>query len=108
LRNKADTRHTQTNCGKKLRKALWIRHKTATPTATNTQQHALKQMIEKLPKAHTQTNCGKKLRKALWIRHKTATPTAHAILAKSDHNKHPTQQHIPKAMIEKLPKITLT
>ena len=49
---------------------------------------------------HTQTNCGKKLRKALWIRHKTATPTAHAILAKSDHNKHPTQQHVPKAMIE--------
>jgi hypothetical protein len=50
LRNKADTRHTQTNCGKKLRKALWIRHKTETPTTTNTQQHALKQMIEKLPK----------------------------------------------------------
>jgi len=41
-----------------------------------------------------------KLKKPPLTRHKTATPTAHAILAKSDLNKHPTQQHVPKAMIE--------
>ena len=34
----------------KLKKPPLTRHKTATPTTTNTQQHALKQMIEKLPK----------------------------------------------------------
>jgi hypothetical protein len=43
------------------------------------------------------------------IRHKTATPTMHAILMKSgyNHNKHLITQHVPKAIIEKLPKITL-
>jgi hypothetical protein len=51
-----------------------------------------------------------KLKKPLRIRHKTATPITHAILMKSgyNHNKHPTQQHVPKQIIEKLPKITLT
>ncbi len=34
----------------KLKKPPWIRHKTATQITTNTQQHALKQMIEKLLK----------------------------------------------------------
>ncbi len=34
----------------KLRKAPWIRHKTATPTTTNTQQHAPRQTMEKLLK----------------------------------------------------------
>jgi len=50
-----------------------------------------------------------KLKKPLWIRHKTATPTMHAILAKSNynHNKHLTQQHVPRKTIEKLPKVTL-
>jgi len=51
-----------------------------------------------------------KLKKPLWIRHKTATPIAHAILMKSNynHNKHLIQQHVPRKIIEKLPKITLT
>jgi hypothetical protein len=45
----------------------------------------------------------------LWIRHKTATPTMHAILAKSgyNHNKHLTQQHVPRKIMEKLPKVVL-
>jgi len=51
-----------------------------------------------------------RLKRPLWIRHKTATPITHAILAKSDynHNKHLIQQHVPRKIIEKLPKITLT
>jgi len=50
-----------------------------------------------------------KLKRLLWIKHKTATPITHAILAKSDynHNKHLIQQHVPRKIIEKLPKITL-
>jgi len=50
-----------------------------------------------------------KLKKPLRIRHKTATPTMHAILMKSgyNHNKHLTQQHVPKKIIEKLPKVVL-
>ena len=38
-----------------------------------------------------------------------ATPIMHVILAKSNynHNKHLIQQHVLKAMMEKLPKITL-
>ena len=50
-----------------------------------------------------------KLKKPLWFRYKTATPTMHAILAKSNynHNKHLTQQHVPRKTIEKLPKVTL-
>ena len=50
-----------------------------------------------------------KLKKPLWIRHKTATPITHAILMKSNynHNKHLTQQHVPRKTIEKLPKVTL-
>ena len=37
------------------------------------------------------------------------TPTMHAILMKSNynHNKHLTTQHVPRKIIEKLPKITL-
>jgi len=51
-----------------------------------------------------------KLKKPLWIRHKTATPTMHAILMKSNynHNKHLTQQHVPRKIMEKLPKVVLT
>jgi hypothetical protein len=47
-----------------------------------------------------------RLKRPLWIRHKTATPITHAILAKSNHNhnKHLIQQHVLKAMMEKLPK----
>jgi hypothetical protein len=50
-----------------------------------------------------------KLKKPLWIRHKTATPTMHAILAKSNynHNKHLIQQHVPRQIMEKLPKVVL-
>jgi hypothetical protein len=50
-----------------------------------------------------------KLKKPLRIRHKTATPITHAILMKSNynHNKHLTQQHAPKTMMEKLPKVVL-
>jgi hypothetical protein len=47
-----------------------------------------------------------KLKRPLWIRHKTATPITHAILMKSNHNKHLTQQHAPKT-IEKLPRVVL-
>ena len=38
-----------------------------------------------------------------------ATPIMHAILMKSNHNhnKHLIQQHVPKTMIEKLPKVVL-
>ena len=38
-----------------------------------------------------------------------ATPIMHAILMKSNynHNKHLTQQHVPKKIIEKLPKVVL-
>jgi len=51
-----------------------------------------------------------KLKKPLRIRHKTATPTMHAILMISgyNHDRHLIQQHVPKKIIEKLPKITLT
>ena len=50
-----------------------------------------------------------KLKKPLWFRHKTATPTMHAILAKSNHNhnKHLITQHVPRKIIEKLPKVVL-
>jgi hypothetical protein len=50
-----------------------------------------------------------KLKKPLWIRHKTATPITHAILMKSNynHNKHLIQQHVPRKIIEKLPRVTL-
>ena len=50
-----------------------------------------------------------KLKGPLWIRHKTATPITHAILTKSNHNhnKHLIQQHVPRKIMEKLPKITL-
>jgi hypothetical protein len=50
-----------------------------------------------------------KLKRPLWIRHKTATPIMHAILMKSNHNhnKHLIQQHVPKTMIEKLPRVVL-
>jgi len=50
-----------------------------------------------------------KLKGPLWIRHKTATPIMHAILMKSNHNhnKHLIQQHVPKTMIEKLPRVVL-
>jgi len=42
-------------------------------------------------------------------RHKTATPTMHAILMKSNynHNKHTTQQHTPRKIMEKLQKVML-
>jgi hypothetical protein len=38
------------------------------------------------------------------------TPTIHAILMKSNynHNKHPTQQHALRKIIEELPKVTPT
>jgi hypothetical protein len=51
-----------------------------------------------------------KLKKPLWIRHKTATLTMHAILAKSNHNhdRHLTQQHVPRKIMEKLPEVVLT
>jgi len=44
------------------------------------------------------------------VLHNNATPTAHAILAKSNynHNKHLITQHVPKKMIEKLPRVVLT
>ena len=50
-----------------------------------------------------------RLKRPLWIRHNTATPITHAILMKSNynHNKHLIQQHVLKAMMEKLPKVTL-
>jgi hypothetical protein len=44
-------------------------------------------------------------------RHKTATPTMHAILMKSNYNQNKhliTQQHAPRKIIEKLPKVVLT
>jgi hypothetical protein len=37
--------------------------------------------------------------------HKTAT---HAILMKNNHNKHPTQQHALRKIIEELPKVIPT
>jgi hypothetical protein len=51
-----------------------------------------------------------KLKRPLWIRHKTATPITHAILMKSNynHDRHLIQQHVPRKIIEKLPKIILT
>jgi hypothetical protein len=50
-----------------------------------------------------------KLKKSLWIKHKTATPAMHAILMKSgyNHNKHLIQQHVPRKIIEKLPRVVL-
>ncbi len=50
-----------------------------------------------------------RLKGPLWIRHKTATPTMHAILMKSgyNHDKHLVTQHVPRKIIEKLPKIAL-
>ena len=50
-----------------------------------------------------------KLKKPLWIKHKTTTPIAHAILMKSNynHNKHLIQQHVPRKIIEKLPRVVL-
>ena len=38
-----------------------------------------------------------------------ATPIMHAILMKSNynHNKHLIQQHVPRKIIEKLPRVTL-
>jgi len=51
-----------------------------------------------------------RLKGRLGLRRSTLTPTVHAILAKSNynHNKHLIQQHVPKKIIEKLPKVTLT
>jgi hypothetical protein len=51
-----------------------------------------------------------KLKKPLWIKHKTATPAMHAILMKSNynHNKHLIMQHVPRKIIEKLPRVVLT
>jgi len=39
----------------------------------------------------------------------TGGTTMHAILAKSgyNHNKHLTQQHVPRKIMEKLPKVVL-
>ena len=50
-----------------------------------------------------------KLKRPLRIRHKTATPTIHAILMKSgyNHNKHLTQQYVPRKIMEKLPRVVL-
>jgi glycine cleavage system regulatory protein len=44
------------------------------------------------------------------VLHSNATPIMHAILMKSNynHNKHLIQQHVPKKIIEKLPKVVLT
>jgi len=44
------------------------------------------------------------------VLHSNATPITHAILMKSNynHNKHSTQQHAPRKIIEKLPRATLT
>jgi len=44
------------------------------------------------------------------VLHSNATPIMHAILAKSNynHNKHLITQHVPRKIIEKLPKIILT
>ena len=44
------------------------------------------------------------------VLHSNATPITHAILMKSNynHNKHPTQQHAPRKIIEKLPRVILT
>jgi hypothetical protein len=36
------------------------------------------------------------------------TPTTHAVLARSNHNKHPTQKHAPRKIIEKPPRVILT
>ena len=43
------------------------------------------------------------------VLHSNATPIMHAILMKSNynHNKHLIMQHVPRKIIEKLPKITL-
>jgi len=43
------------------------------------------------------------------VLHSNATPIMHAILMKSNynHNKHLIQQHVPRQIMEKLPKITL-
>jgi hypothetical protein len=51
-----------------------------------------------------------RLKRPLWIRHKTATPITHAILMKSNynHNKRTTQQHVPRKIMEKLPRVVLT
>jgi len=40
------------------------------------------------------------------VLHSNTTPITHAILMKNNynHNKHLIQQHVPKTMIEKLPK----
>lgn len=50
-----------------------------------------------------------KLKRLLWIKHKTATPITHAILMKSgyNHNKHLITQHVPRKIIEKLPRVVL-
>ncbi len=50
-----------------------------------------------------------RLKRPLWIRHKTVMPITHAILMKSNynHNKHLIQQHVPKKIIEKLPRVVL-
>ena len=44
------------------------------------------------------------------VLHSNATPITHAILMKSNynHNKHLIQQHVPRKIIEKLPRVILT
>jgi len=37
----------------------------------------------------------------------TKSTNMHTIPAKSNHNKHLIMQHVPKAMMEKLPRVTL-
>ena len=51
----------------------------------------------------------KRLRERLMIKHWLATPTMHAILMKSNynHNKHLIQQHVPRKIMEKLPRVVL-
>jgi len=50
-----------------------------------------------------------RLKGRLGLKRSTLTPTVHAILMISgyNHNKHLIQQHVPKTMIEKLPKVVL-
>ena len=44
------------------------------------------------------------------VLHSNATPITHAILMKNNnnHNKHLIQRHVPREIMEKLPKVVLT
>jgi hypothetical protein len=64
-------------------------------------------LLRSLPNPHPTITSTNRLIRHHEHRHKTETPTTHAIMASNNHNKHLIMQHVPKAMMEKLPRVTL-